>query len=438
MAARRERRRDGPRESFSAAASRDRIEEDDDAPGDHSWAELDPKRGRAAIPGRAVRTAFGGRTIAAHMPAPFRVAALAAMLLATSSSAFAQSEAFTLDQSDRWARTGELDPASDEAQLLEARRALLDNDPSRAKLLADRFLASRPLSPLRAEAFLIRGDAKFALDDEYEALFDYEEIARRYAGSEVFVAALEREYTIAKLYAGGLRRRFFGTFRVVSTYDDAQELLIRIQERLPGSELAEQAGMTLADFYFDNRELSLAADAYDLFIQNYPKSPNITKARLRLIYSYLAGFKGPDYDATGLIEAKSRLRDLQVTQPSLAQDIGAEAILVRIYESEASKLLSTADWYWRANDAISAELFIRRLVKQYPDSVATLDALRVIPRVIAKLPQSVIRGAPDYRALRAAKLGIEWDTIPESVTNDAAAPATASAPAPAPAAGGTP
>ena len=127
-----------------------------------------------------------------------------------------------------------------------------------------------------------------------------------------------------------------------------------------------------------------------------------------------------------------------MTQPSLAQDIGAEAILVRIYESEASKLLSTADWYWRANDAISAELFIRRLVKQYPDSVATLDALRVIPRVIAKLPQTVIRGAPDYRALRAAKLGIEWDTIPEAVTNDAAAPATASAPAPAPAAGGTP
>lgn len=343
--------------------------------------------------------------------------ALACLLVAAGAGrCLGQSEEFVLDPNDRWARAQDLDPASDASQLLEARKALLNDDPARAKLLADRFLDSRPLSPLRADALLIRGDAKVALGDEYEALFDYEEIARKYSGSEAFVTALEREFAIAKEYAAGRRRKFFGTLRIVSTYNDAQELLIRIQERLPGSELAEQAGMALADFYFDNRELALAADAYDLFTQNYPKSPSLTKARLRLIYSYLAAFKGPEYDGTGLLEAKSRLRDLQVTDPSLAQEIGADAILVRVYESEATKLLATADWYWQRDDAISAELFIRRIIRQYPDSVACLDALRVIPKVLERLPASVIKGAPDYRALRAAKLNVPWETTPPPLT----------------------
>ncbi|MFO0830011.1 MAG: outer membrane protein assembly factor BamD [Phycisphaerales bacterium] len=349
-----------------------------------------------------------------RFPRP-RVAAHLVALVALGSvgaSAAAQSEEYKLDSTDRWAKAREIEPGSEEAQLIEARRALAIGDPARAKLLANRFLEAHPLSLLRSDALLLRGDAKMALDDEYEALFDYEEIARKYPGSEVFVTALEREYDIAKEYAAGKRRKFFGTFRIVSTYDDAQELLIRIQERLPGSELAEKAGMSLADFYFGNRELAMAADAYDLFVQNYPRSPQLTKARLRLIYSYLAAFKGPEYDGTGLFEAKRRLRDLQVTEPALAQEVGADAILVRVYESEASKLLSTADWYWRADDAISAELFIRRLVKQYPDSVACLDALRVIPMVLKKLPKSVIEGGPDYPAIRAAKLHVPWDEIP--------------------------
>ncbi len=329
--------------------------------------------------------------------------------------ALAQQQEFKLDGSDRWSPTKEIEPGSDEGQILEIRRALEAKDPGRALNLAKRFIESRPLSPLRAEALLARGDATRDLGDEYKALFDYEEVARRYAGSEVFVTALEREFEIAKLYAAGMRRKFFGTFRIVSTYEDAQELLIRIQERLPGSELAERAGLELADFYFKNRELTTAAEAYDLFIQNYPKSAHVTKARLRLIYSYLAAFKGPEYDGTGLFEAKARLRTMKVVDPSLAEQIGADAILVRVYESEAAKLLSTADWYWRAGDSISAELFLRRIVKQYPESVACLDALRVVPQVLEKLPHTVIRGAPDYHALRAAKLGVAWEVVPPPV-----------------------
>ncbi len=381
------------------------------------------------------------RHTALGLAAPGR-ASLAATLFAMGAlvgmapTASAQVQEFKLDKSDRWTEPADVDPMSDEGQILIMRRALEANDPGRAHTLAARFIEARPLSPLRAEALLVRADSTYRLDDEYNALYDYEEICRRYAGSEVFVTALEREFEIAKAYAGGRKRKFFGTFRIVSTYEDAQELLIRIQERLPGSELAEKAGLELADFYFNNRELTLAAEAYDLFLQNYPKSQHVTKAQLRLIYSYIAAFKGPSYDLTGLLEAKTRLRSLQVTDPALAQQVGADAILVRVYESEAAKLLSTADWYWQTDDAISAELFIRRVVKQYPDSVACLDALRVVPEVLTKLPATILRGTPDYKAIRAAKLGVAWDVTPPPQERPAEPTAAAAPATTTPASGG--
>ncbi len=331
-------------------------------------------------------------------------------LLFGGGSARAQGTEYTLDDFDQWkpqAGPKPLDPVLQQAQL-----ALANNEPQRAKALAENFLEQNPLSPARAEALLIKGDSLLAMDNEWQALFAYEELARRYATTSVFVPALEREYEIARAYAYGLRRKFFGTFRLIDAGDDAQEILIRIQERLPGSELAEKAGMELADFYFRIRDMPLAADAYDLFVQNYPRSRQVVKAKLRLIYSYYAEFKGPQFEGKGLEEATARLKQLQADEPAVAQKIGADALLVRIYESEASRLKSQADWYIRVKDWIAAELMIRSLVKKYPNSIAAIEALRMVPEVIERLPLSITKQCPDYAALRKAIVGVSGTEPP--------------------------
>ncbi len=339
------------------------------------------------------------------------------LTLGFAAAAFGQAERYELDALDRWKKVAAVEPGSEEAALLAARRALVEGEPARAQKLTTAFLERYPLSRYRADALLIRGDARRG-EDEYEALFDYEEICRRYPGSEVFAPALEREFEIAEQYSKGLRRRFFGTFRLVDTAEDAQELLIRIQERLPGSELGERACMALSDFYFARREMLMAGESYRIFIENYPRSARVNKARLRLIFSFLAGFRGPEYDASPLLEARAKLRSLQALQPGLAQQIGAESILVRIEESEAAKFLSTAAWYLEVNDPISAELFIRRLLQRHPRSIAALEALRIIPTILDRLPKSILDDAPDYRALRRQLLGIEWNAMPADVGTD--------------------
>jgi hypothetical protein len=39
----------------------------------------------------------------------------------------------------------------------------------------------------------------------------------------------------------------------------------------------------------------------------------------------------------------------------------------------------------------------------------------LVPTIVAKLPASVVREAPDYRTLRKELLGIEWDEMPNIV-----------------------
>ena len=354
-----------------------------------------------------------------HRPVPRALLCFLLTLAALGSVARGQTD-YTLDEFDQWKPAA--GPQTVQPMLQQAQLALANNEPQRALALADNFMEQNPLSSARSDALLIRGDALLAMDSEWQALFAYEEIARRYASSAAFVPALEREFEVARAYCHGLRKKFFGTFRVLDAGDDGQEILIRIQERLPGSELAEKAGMELADYYFRIRDMPLAADAYDLFSQNYPRSRQVVKARLRLIYSYYAQFKGPEFEGKGLEEATSRIKQLQADEPAVAQKIGADALLVRIYESEAARLKAQADWYIEVSDWIAAERVIRTLVTKYPNSIASIEVLRGVSEIVAKLPQSVVKGCPDYAALRKAIVGSSDGPEPSGVAPAVEAP----------------
>lgn len=341
--------------------------------------------------------------------------------LAAVSNGFASAQqTYSLTEDDAWTLVAEPDPATPEGQLAIARQTLARNDPDRTIELATRWIDTNERHPLLAEAYLLRGDARYAQGDYYEALFDYEYIARSFYGSDVFVQALEREYDIAQKFATGTKRKLWG-MPIIDGSDTAEELLIRIQERLGGSRLAEQAGMTLGDFYFSRGEMTLAAEAYELFIENYPKSEQIDKAKKRLIASQLALFKGPQFDPAGLYEARVRLREMKRFDPVTAEQIGADAILMRIDESDAVKTFTTAKWYYNTGDYISAEFLIRNLVQKYPRSVAAADAMRMIPEVLENLPANVLQTVPDYDAYRAAILGIEQPNAEDADVDDASA-----------------
>ena len=162
------------------------------------------------------------------------------------------------------------EPGTAAAGLAEARKRIAQNQPKEAIKLLKQWFEDHPGDPLRVEAVLLRGDAKAATGDFYASLFDYEEVITRYPASEQFWTALEREYKIGVLYTTGFKRKFLGV-RWLPAEGEGAELFIRIQERAPGSDLGEKASLALADHYYRAGEMSLATEAYDLFLLNYPR-----------------------------------------------------------------------------------------------------------------------------------------------------------------------
>lgn len=317
--------------------------------------------------------------VPAAEPAPASEPALTNPSPATPSSTPSE---YRLDNTSREWAPAPPQPAQDAAPepVLEARRLLAQDKPAQAKAALDPWLSANGRAGGRfvPEALLLRADALLALDREYLALYDYEELINRFRQSQEFALAVEREVGIAERYANGLKIRALG-FRWINAEDVAIELLIRAQERLPRSVIAERASIFLADYYFRKREMRLAGDAYTLYLESFPDGPNAVRASLRRIQCDVARFKGPRYSAAGLINARLRTEELVRRHPAEADRSGMnESLLARLDESTAAQALDTAEWYLATGDEPSARYALRRLVREHPRTIASRRAQDVL------------------------------------------------------------
>jgi len=309
---------------------------------------------------------------------------------------------------DRWRAVEPPDPDSPAGQLQAIRKLLAEGEAKDAEKAATTWIETYPEHPLAVEAYLLRGDARVARNNLYKALFDYEYLIRRYPASEQFHTALRREFEIARMFVNGKNRDFLG-LPILPADGDGAEILIRIQERAPGSAIGEKAHLLLGDYYFNDGQMSSAAEAYSLFLENYPDSPNREFAMLRTVQASLARYKGPRYDQRGLIEAQQRLKLYAAEFPASAEQIGANALTVRIRESLAQRDLITARWYVQRGEAVSAAVLLRRVITDYPDTAAAgeaVDELEAMGRPVVVVPADESRDA-DEEADQAAEQAAE-------------------------------
>lgn len=292
---------------------------------------------------------------------------------------------FELDDRGRFAQTT-TEGDKDAVAMSEIRRLIAQGRVSAARSKVDAWIESNVTEaakttrghPFAPEAYLLRGDCKLADNDEYEALFDYEEVVKTYPASEQFAPALERELRVANLYLNGLRKRSLG-IRMDDGTPVSEEIIIRINERLPGSRLAERALLDLADYYYRTRELRSAADTYDVFLRLFPKSDQRRLAMQRRTYASIAQFKGPRYDGRKLISAKFQIEEFQGEFPADAERVGlSDALASRLDESLATQVLEQAKWYVRRDDVVSARVHLARLLKRYPRTGAAIEATRLL------------------------------------------------------------
>lgn len=303
-----------------------------------------------------------------------------AMTSLVTTSASAQASEFELEDSGDWAQTNTPEPGTDAAVMADASRYLAQGKPDKAKSILSKWLDTnkRTRNEYIAQAYYLRGVARVDQGREYKALFDFEAIIRDFPSSPYFLKAVEQEFDIGADYINGLKRRFLGV-RYESARPTGEELLIRTQERVPGSQLAERAALLLADHYYQRRELKLAAEMYSIFRQNFPRSDKVRQAMLREIEANIARFKGPRYDGSGLLDAKLLIEQYQSMFPGESIRSGiAEGLDAWIDESAAQQVLDTAQWYLKVHDTTSTRFYLARLIRRHPATDAADEALDIM------------------------------------------------------------
>lgn len=329
----------------------------------------------------------------------FRPALAAVLLLAP--AGLAQTPTFEMDANGNWvAKAPERPLTPDEETLAKARALLADDKASQARSILTDWIDQNVATsnPFLPQAYLLRGDAKTAAGNEYKALYDYEAVIKGFPESEEYNRALERELEIGIKYVYGLKRIWLGV-RWSEADDVGEELLVRVAERSPGSKLAERAMIELADYYYRDRDLKLAAESYGIFLANFPKSDYADRARRRRIEANVARFKGPEYDAAGLKNAKILIEDYQAVDPAGAQRANlSDAMVARLEESIAAQVLEKARWYLRRGDPVSGRCSLQRLVVTHPQTVAARTAIQMLQERGWEIPTPAHQPAPNAAA----------------------------------------
>lgn len=296
------------------------------------------------------------------------------------SNSFAQKPTWTYDngkwpQIDQKAPEPVSDPVIDKAEDLLAR---CNTELARKTLLAWEHVHKD--SPVRDRAVFLIAQSYYDEDDRILAFYYLDEVMDEYPESHLFAAAVKEQYDIGDDYLSGHKRRLFG-IPCLPAEDEAVEMLYRVQQRVPGSDLAQRALLRTADYYYNSGQFDYAEDAYAAFVRSYPRSDQVPRARLRQAFSSLAQFRGVDFDATPIIDARAELIDIQKTYPDMAEDENIPVFLQKIDEAFAAKLFSLAGFYERTGQPKSAAYYYEFLIDTYGSSpkgqqaVARLAAL---------------------------------------------------------------
>lgn len=280
------------------------------------------------------------------------------------------------------------------ARLLDAHRYDEAHD------LLKPWMKAHPDAPDRDRAVFLLAEVYYQSGsrDRFKSFYFLDELMDKYPASRFYGPALQKQYKIADEYLSGYNNKFLW-FHILSAEDEAIEMLYRIQERSPGSALAERSLLRTADYYFRTSQFDLAEDAYASYVRSYPRSAELPFVKLRQAFSSLAQFRGSRYDATPLLDARSQFQEIIDKYPALATEENVPERIQRIDDTLAHKLVYIADFYARTNHPSAAVYVYRSLIETYPN---TRDA-QTARTALEKFPRSALDQAPAARSVSITK-----------------------------------
>ncbi len=267
---------------------------------------------------------------------------------------------------------------SDLPRGLVAVQQLLDEGrPKKAYKQVKKWIKAHEDSEVMDRALYLKAQAQFDRKLYYQSFEVYEEMLDGWGASRLFESALQQQMEIARRFLAGAKRKIWG-FIPASARTEGLEILDRVVERWPGSELAAQALMMQADYYYGRGRFIEAQATYQIVVENYTKSGYYEKALLRNAESTHAQYRGPLYDSGCLTEARLRYEQYRARFPARARELGIESRIVRIRWEESEKHYEIADFYRRTHRQEAAHYYADYIEGHWPETEWAGEAMKNI------------------------------------------------------------
>jgi len=212
-----------------------------------------------------------------------------------------------------------------------------------------------------------------------KAVKQYDDFLDKYPISPLKDAALNRQFEVATEFLAGRKKTILMVFRV-SAFDDGVKIMEKISDRTGTADIAKNALLTVAHSYEKRKQYNEAYLKWSEISTRWPTGQIAKDALLAMAKNKYAAFRGPVYDGSSLISAKTYYENFKLRYPEEAQELKVDDILTRISEQLAEKNLLIAKYYDRTGSAGPANMYYQMVVDNWPNTKAAQMAKEKISK----------------------------------------------------------
>lgn len=226
-----------------------------------------------------------------------------------------------------------------------------------------------------AEVSQINIGRTYFLNGDYKrALKAYEKVLEKYPGTKRTEEILEREYQVG-----------------IAQMDTNEEAAIKVFEKIIEKHhlgpVAPDAQIKIADCYFKLSQYEEALDAYEKFLENYPKSEWVPYVQYQIPLSMVYHEKQQERNYGLLISAREGFEEYLVSNPHGIHAEDAQRMIEEIRIVEAEREFDIGEFYLRRKKPVSAAMYFEYVKADFPDTIwaeranERLEFLRMIEAI---------------------------------------------------------
>ena len=256
------------------------------------------------------------------------------------------------------------------AQYKYAEKFYEDGDFKQAAVEFEKLVEEYPFSRYAPRAQFMAGESHFKAGDYYAAYEAYQALQEQFPQSKQMNDAIEREYEIGDLFCAGAKKNipFVDLPNPLPAGSTGVAILRKVIENDRYGRLADDAAMRIGDYYLDQGDYKQAREEYDLLVEDYPDGDLAETARYKRALAHAREFEGGNYDPEPAKEFRIASDVIMKTGGSPERSEEIERLITEMDSSQARSDWETARFYLKNQKAEAAAIYLRSIIKHYPDT----------------------------------------------------------------------